>query len=540
MNCYEILGITPNADLKDINSAYKRLALKYHPDKTGADDGYLEFQKVQCNHNALFLSHVPLIYHPTLQLLDSIYADRIMYLKIQQAVEILRDSSRRGKHDAELRSRRSLREEAISLSKQDTSSSWGWAASSPDLSALRSMSGRYMFSYANSVHMDPYSPESQEEIRRCEREREYGEQLRRECEQWEAYEGDPDISSYTWTYDPETEEMMRQDRTREAMRANVMRDEDQTERGVVFDEEDKQEGYAEEGSMAGTNARSESEEEVCNEENEQCEEGEEYEGEGEYEGYEGGEEYEEQEEDEGYEEYYEDGGYSGKKGYEKCGGRDGYGGNDQEGEKEEDGPTFSITSTQQTQAEYESARQAPFSDGEDLLDMASIGEPVDQVDETGVISGEESDSEKNETFHSFSDEGEVCSNGDNATSQAMPTNGSSPSSRSLFDPLIPHFREKLNHPSGRYTEEDVHTELRGLVMESFCGWLETLRLEFPGAEPAATVRVNPEHCRHLGYWNKEFGSSECEMCHRWMPIYILCCPGCGIRACVGCKFHYEE
>ncbi|KAE8365100.1 hypothetical protein BDV27DRAFT_171836 [Aspergillus caelatus] len=504
MNCYEILGINPNADLKGVNSAYKRLALKYHPDKTGADDAHLEFQK------------------------------------IQQAVEILRDSSRRGKHDAELRSRRIFREEAINLSKQDTSSSWEWAASSPDLSALRSMSGRYMFSYANSVHMDPYSPASQEEIRRCEREREYEEQLRRECEQWEAYEGDPDISGYTWTYDPETEEMMRQDRRRETMRAYVMRDEEQTERGEVLDEEDKQ-GYAEEGGMAGTNARSESEEEVCDEENQQCEEREEHEGKEEYEGYEGGEEYEEQEEDEGYEEYYEEGGYAGKQGYEKCGGCDGYGGNDQQGEKEEeDDPTFSITSTQQTQAEYESARQAPFSDGEDLLDMASIGEPVDPVDETEVISGEESDSEKNETFHSFSDEGEVCSNGDNATSQAMPTNGSSPSSRSVLDPLIPHFKEKLNHPSGRYTEEDVHTELRGLVMESFCGWLETLRLEFPGAEPAATVRVNPEHCRHLGYWNKEFGSSECEMCHRWMPIYTLSCPGCGIRACVDCKFHYEE
>ena len=53
MNCYEILGIPPNADLKDVNSAYKRLALKYHPDKTGADDAHLEFQKVQYSHNTL-------------------------------------------------------------------------------------------------------------------------------------------------------------------------------------------------------------------------------------------------------------------------------------------------------------------------------------------------------------------------------------------------------------------------------------------------------------------------------------------------------
>ncbi|KAJ1710082.1 DnaJ domain protein [Aspergillus flavus] len=503
MNCYEILGITPNADLKDINSAYKRLALKYHPDKTGADDAHLEFQK------------------------------------IQQAVEILRDSSRRGKHDAELLSRRIIKEEAINPSKQDTSSSWGWAASSPDLSALRTMAGRYMFSYANSVHMDPYSPESQEEIRRCERERQYGEQLRRESEQWEAYEGDPDFSRYTWTYDPETEEVMRQDRRKEAMHANVMRDEEQMQRGDGLDEEGEQVGYAED-DMAGTNVRSEFGEEVGDEEYQQYKGGGEYEDEEEYAGYEGGEEYEE---DEGYEEYYEEEGYAGRENYEEENGCDAYGGSDQEeGEKEEekDDPAFSITSTQQTQAEYESARQALISDSEDLLDMTSIGEPDDSVNEIGIISEKEPDTDENETFHSFCDEGEVCSNGDNATSQAMPTDGSSPSPRSLLDPLIPHFREKLNHPSGRYTEEDVHTELRGLVMESFCGWLETLRQEFSGAVPAATVRVSPEHCRHLGYWSKEFGSSECEICHRWMPIYTLSCPGCGIRACVGCKFHYEE
>ncbi|KAB8212355.1 hypothetical protein BDV34DRAFT_2774 [Aspergillus parasiticus] len=497
MNCYETLGITPNADLKDINSAYKRLALKYHPDKTGADDAHLEFQK------------------------------------IQQAVEILRDSSRRGKHDAELLSRRIIREEAINLSKQDTSSSWGWAASSPDLSALRTMAGRYMFSYANSVHMDPYSLESQEEIRRCERERQYGEQLRRESEQWEAYEGDPDFSGYTWTYDPETEEMIRQDRRKEAMHANVMRDEEQMQRGDVLDEEGEQGGCAEDG-MAGTNVRSEFGGEVGDEEYQQYEGGEEYEDEEEYAGYEGREEYEE---------YYEEEGYGGKENYEEGNGCDAHGGSDQEeGEKEEekDDPAFSVTSTQQTQAEYESARQALVSDSEDLLDMTSIGEPEHSVNETGIISEKESDTDENETFHSFCDEGEVCSNGDNAASQAMPTDGSSPSPRSLLDPLIPHFREKLNQPSGRYTEEDVHTELRGLVMESFCGWLETLRQEFSGAVPEATVRVSPEHCRHLGYWSKEFGSSECEMCHRWMPIYTLSCPGCGIRACVGCKFHYEE
>jgi curved DNA-binding protein CbpA len=33
VNHYAILGIYQNASLKEINSAYKKLALKYHPDK---------------------------------------------------------------------------------------------------------------------------------------------------------------------------------------------------------------------------------------------------------------------------------------------------------------------------------------------------------------------------------------------------------------------------------------------------------------------------------------------------------------------------
>ena len=42
---YETLGVPYNASLKDINSAYKRLALKHHPDKAGGGD-IDDFQKV--------------------------------------------------------------------------------------------------------------------------------------------------------------------------------------------------------------------------------------------------------------------------------------------------------------------------------------------------------------------------------------------------------------------------------------------------------------------------------------------------------------
>lgn len=45
INHYETLEVSADATLKDINSAYKRLALKHHPDK--AVDGDVDkFQKV--------------------------------------------------------------------------------------------------------------------------------------------------------------------------------------------------------------------------------------------------------------------------------------------------------------------------------------------------------------------------------------------------------------------------------------------------------------------------------------------------------------
>lgn len=102
-------------------------------------------------------------------------------------------------------------------------------------------------------------------------------------------------------------------------------------------------------------------------------------------------------------------------------------------------------------------------------------------------------------------------------------------------PFIPYLESKLHHPSNRYVAEDVQTELKGIVLESYCGWLESVRLSFSDSKPLRQ-RIDAEECSHLGYWAKDFESPECEACGRWMPIFVLTCPGCGIRRCAGCKF----
>ena len=51
---YKTLGLSPGASQKEVKKAYKKLALKYHPDKTGGDpEKTVKFREMKEAHEAL-------------------------------------------------------------------------------------------------------------------------------------------------------------------------------------------------------------------------------------------------------------------------------------------------------------------------------------------------------------------------------------------------------------------------------------------------------------------------------------------------------
>ncbi|GAD92532.1 hypothetical protein PVAR5_1125 [Paecilomyces variotii No. 5] len=73
--------------------------------------------------------------------------------------------------------------------------------------------------------------------------------------------------------------------------------------------------------------------------------------------------------------------------------------------------------------------------------------------------------------------------------------------------LIPYFNYKLAHPSRQYSLKDLRAELEGMVLETFCGFVENLRLSFPHANPMIPGN-DPEDCPHHGMWTREFLKKE--------------------------------
>lgn len=103
------------------------------------------------------------------------------------------------------------------------------------------------------------------------------------------------------------------------------------------------------------------------------------------------------------------------------------------------------------------------------------------------------------------------------------------------DPLLFHFCSKLNGPANSYTSHDFLFELTGMVFDVYCGWLEGVRLTFPGAKPLSKEKQDAPACLHLGGWKKSFGRDKCDGCQLRQPLFMLTCPGCGIEKCGGCR-----
>lgn len=506
-NYYEVLGVASNATLKDINNAYKRLALKHHPDKAAGGD-VDEFQKV----TTLF----PFFSH------SSCLQDLLLHPQIQEAAENLRDSSLRRRHDCELRTFRirnhyrqagqTSRGGNLNRQQYPQSAFYSrWMPSSFRSHSMGSGGYSYMYSYWNSVHMSPHSRESTEERQRCARERNMDEELRQRAFYQAGTEYDTPVpeknvreeakKAAAEVFDGKSWEMRRQ----EAMQARVLRDEEELENEVEEDE-----GVGEQCKEEATQGvMSEDEGTTSEEENEE----------------------EQDIQSNPVSSVAGDGGYDEQDG-----------GNENEGSDEnEDDLSLASSDAKQPMSEYGTAQEdSEVSDSDSDFDDAHEKPTVfyDCTDATSshlpdtaeTLSSEKSSDSETSDDESWEEDEEPNVDSNN---NEYPT--------TLNNLFIPHFSTKVNDPSGNYTEEDLRVELYGIMMEAYCVWLEDVRLTFPDAKPASTAHSSdPEACHHLGYWEKRFECSECVGCHRWRPVFTLTCPGCGVKRCVGCKFLDER
>lgn len=558
-NCYEILGINSDATIKDINTAYKKLALKHHPDKTGGEESsHIEFQKVQAPEQ------------------DTEDSKPIMLTKsdhqIQQAVEILRDPVRRKNHDLEL-----FKLGRISVHGTNFPHAGGshWSASA---FKRYDENSRYMYSYEQSVHVSPQKQESKEDMEWVEQMLKAEEEFRRnlarqqEVEQMRAQMeaervGQEEDCKLQSTWEDHPSEYLEQD----AHTEDVLEEEFDYFEFYTESINRKEQDIWDKCAQRAPRSRDYREEEYYQEMYQK--------GEKQPELYEEDEDQEIDEEDD--EEQQDIHGeevedqpelYEGVDCEEKVSKVDTV---DLQELYEEDGHDFDdsslcpdnqlseyIPSVCGSDLDYATARSSgsefnPRFHMEsiraacaDLYDNKSTSlEEAQKADDDTATFYEVSEADSSHKFYStnpYLPETEsvneaVHNDVDEQVSEGVDNDDSvnRSSLHDLLSPFVPYLRKKLDDPNGRYTEEDLRVELQGIVMETFCGWLENIRLTVPDAEIPRTGN-DPQQCLHLGSWVKQFERPTCEICHRWMPIYTLMCPGCGIQACVGCKFQYEK
>lgn len=371
-----------------------------------------------------------------------------------------------------------------------------------------------MYSYNNSVHMSPTSKESTEEQERYVHDRRRDEEIRWRMFHKAGKDYEPSAEELktklasTERFDPVVWEMRRQ----EAMRARIARDEEE-----LKNEEESLDAGDQEGGTSiqgyASEDESDSEDEDVGDMSETKLENESARGSGGV--------YENEEE-------LESNHMSSAADYEDH--------DEQEGEENgENKGNLRPASSQFGQSEYGTApEESDTSDyGDEEDDEPAHEDDTVFYDCTDVKSSYPSSI--SEAASKKAPESETSDEEDESGQVGSENNNGSPTTP--ITPFVPHFTAKLNDPSGKYTEEDLQVELRGIIMESYCVWLEGLRLSFTNAQPASAAHDNdPESCPHLGYWKKEFEIPECQSCHRWRPIYTLTCPGCGVNRCVGCKF----
>lgn len=628
IDCYEVLGVARDATTKEINYAYKKLALKHHPDKEeGSND---VFQKVSpaspSSHINRYMS-----FHP------------LTPLQIQHAVEILRDTDSRSKHDEELESHAYKYEQGQSDTFEFPPGYTGWRPYNTPMGEPVYMS-RYMYSYGNSMHMDPHSQTSFEERLWWENMRAYEDDLlppepspmQEQCElDEEVIDANLQHDEHVWMAAEKGTGQWGQWRSEFAQSASNQKGKQRVEEEELNDHEKSYgEGYyrchyKDRGEPAGDNG--EDSEGHGYENNYQHGDGridkdfdehidehgdghgdgyfvEHFDDLGEYHDGQLDEEYDEHgyEPFDGYcdERYKEDSDEDYNKDYDKD--HDGccyehgdkYHNEDYEPETEKTnqhqgcGQTEGVHESTEEEvdlmefSDYETADQSPVVSHSGFDSNSNVEDPDALVDgnteskqsttstDNGtdvttayydaksnqshltspgkkmsiigspVISGTISTSSPRKTDNlstitslGISDQESTTSSdvkSELSHSSQKNTTTFSPMNRHLA-PFITYLESKILHPSQRYTTEDLETEIKGIVLESYCGWLESVRLSFSDANPIPKGS-NPETCAHLGAWEKEFKRPECEVCHRWRPIFMLTCPGCGIRKCVGCKF----
>ncbi|KAG0161499.1 hypothetical protein PDIDSM_9033 [Penicillium digitatum] len=441
IDAYAILGVERDAKLPEINIAYKRLALKLHPDKAGNAAATVE-----------------------------------RFRKIQDAVELLRDEDRRHLLDEALNKKAKRH-----LDSEDDARAWAykrshnrpskrerhgydfhWPGSFTDSASQhrsrhqRQHSYSYYYSYGTSVHMDPASAESKA---RCA-------QFQAENVQWEN----------EWAgIDPEVQKA-RTELRRENMRARMKReladlakDQDQdTKYADVVDQ--VVEGVLDELNF-GHNHKFENLLHALPEENiKTCNPVETF--------------------DEFAYEYAK-----------KC-------------RSDSEGPAYSDCASSPPSAASNDLSFG-FSTGSNLTDYTHPANDCSNFPSTTVEDYESTTEDSN-------------SEADKLINSYMVGHDS-------LLPLVSFLKQKLADPHGRYTLNDLGGELNGIMLETYCGWLEEVRLCVPNVSPI-TVRNDPKLCSHLGLWYKDFCRPVCNVCNMWMPSFLLTCPGCGMKACVRCKF----